>query len=127
MSKLIKIGDLKNPYIIFDSTMGTMELSGRSTPENALEVYSDLLSQIDKYVLKPQKKTFVNIFLEYYNSSSSKCLVQILEKLNSLEKEGTSKIILNWFIDSEDENMLEEIEVFESIVSFKFNYIEIDF
>ena len=127
MSKYIKIGDLKNPYIIFDSTMGTMELSGRSTPENAIAVYSDLLSEIDKYILKPQKKTFVNLFLEYCNSSSSKCLVQILEKFNLLEKEGTSKMVLNWFFDSQDENMLEEIEDFESNVSFKFNYIEIDF
>ena len=56
---------LKIPKVNFDYEKGLLELTGRSTPEDSDKLYRPLLNWLTEYVTKPQKKTTVNINLEY--------------------------------------------------------------
>ena len=115
-------GTPKTPTVKFDSGAGSLELSGRSIPENSIEFYKPLLEWIDKYGSAPKSKTEVNIKLEYFNTSSSKCILDVFKKLESVK--GTDMVI-NWFYEEDDEDMLEAGEDYQAIISIPFKMIEV--
>ena len=79
METIIIEGTPKTPSVNFDSTSGILHLKGRSIPENSIEFYKPLVEWLDAYSGKPQPKTAVNIQLEYFNTSSSKCLLDLFK------------------------------------------------
>lgn len=115
-------GTPKTPTVKFDAGAGSLELSGRSIPENSIEFYKPLLEWIDKYGSAPKSKTEVNIKLEYFNTSSSKCILDVFKKLEAVK--GTDMVI-NWFYEEDDEDMLEAGEDYQAIISIPFKMIEV--
>src|SRR5579872_6481105 len=95
----------KTPSINFDFEKGFLEIKGRSIPENSIEFYKPLVDWLDKYASKPKTSTNVNIQLEYFNTSSSKCILDVFKKLEFIHKNG-SEIIINWYYEEDDEDML---------------------
>ena len=73
MEPIIIEGTPKTPTVKFDSSEGVFEIKGRSIPENSIEFYKPLVDALDKYAGSPKSATNVNIQLEYFNTSSSKC------------------------------------------------------
>lgn len=115
-------GTPKTPTVKFDAGAGTLELSGRSIPENSIEFYKPLLEWIEKYGSGPKAKTEVNIKLEYFNTSSSKCILDVFKKLEAVK--GT-EMVINWFYEEDDEDMLEAGEDYQAIISIPFKMIEV--
>lgn len=109
----------KTPSVSFSAT-GNLELKGRSIPENSLEFYKPLIDWLDKYNGTAPGETNVHIQLEYFNTSSSKCLLDLFKRLESL-----SKVVIHWYYEQDDEDMLEAGEDYEAIVSVPFKMIEI--
>jgi len=115
----------KTPYVNIDPNIGVLEIYGNSIPLNSLDFYSEIFSLIQKYKGKPQKNTLVNIYLNTVNSSSIKCLLQIMKKLENIQIEKKAEIKVNWIYDCEDEDMKELGEYLESNISIKFKYIDV--
>jgi hypothetical protein len=63
--------------------------------------------------------------LEYFNTSSSKCILDVFKKLESIHKSGDKEVIINWYYEEDDEDMLEAGEDYESIIRVPFKMIEI--
>ena len=93
MEKIIREATGKTPYIKLDNKSGIIEIKGRSIPEHSLDFYRDINSWLEEYGKLPQSQTVVNIELEYFNTSSSKCLLDILKKLELISKKGNTVII----------------------------------
>jgi len=125
METIIIEGTPKTPSVHFDSTSGILQLKGRSIPENSIEFYKPLVEWLDEYASKPQPKTAVNIQLEYFNTSSSKCLLDLFKKLESMHK-GGSDIMIKWYYEEDDEDMLEAGEDYQSIINIPFKMIEVE-
>ena len=117
-------GTSKTPTVTLEPQQGTIEIKGRSIPENSIEFYRPLVEWLDEYAKDPQKKTTVNVQLEYFNTSSSKCILDIFKKLESLKK-ARNEVIINWYYEEDDEDMLEAGEDYESIIRVPFKMIEI--
>ncbi len=115
-------GSPKTPTVKFDAGAGSLELSGRSIPENSIEFYKPLLDWIEKYGSAPKGKTEVNIKLEYFNTSSSKCILDVFKKLETVK--GTDMTI-NWYYEEDDEDMLEAGEDYQAIINIPFKMIEV--
>ena len=115
----------KTPSVIFDSSNGVLQLKGRSIPENSIEFYKPLVEWIDEYATAPLPKTSVSIELEYFNTSSSKCLLDLFKKLESMHKNG-NEIAIKWYYEEDDEDMLEAGEDYQSIISIPFTMIEVE-
>ena len=113
-------GTPKTPRIVFSAEKGELEISGKSIPENSVEFYQPIYSWIDEYSQSPMKTTVVKIQLEYFNTSSSKCLLDIFRKLESLQKSGKSEVTINWLYEDEDEDMMEAGEDYQTIVRIPF-------
>jgi hypothetical protein len=115
----------KTPEVKLNADSGTLELRGRSIPENSIEFYSPVFEWIDKYCRKPQANTELHIQLEYFNTSSSKCLLDIFKKLQNLLQLGTSKVKVIWHYEEDDEDMLEAGEDYQAIIRIPFEMSKI--
>ena len=124
MEKMLIEGTPKTPTISFDTGSGILEIKGRSIPENSIEFYKPLVEQLEKYAGKPQGSTTVNIQLEYFNTSSSKCILDVFKKLENIHK-GGAQIVINWYYEQDDEDMLEAGEDYQAIINIPFKMIEV--
>lgn len=118
-------GTPKTPTINFDMQKGLLEIKGRSIPENSIEFYKPLVDWLEKYSSNPKPQTNVNIQLEYFNTSSSKCILDVFKKLEAIHK-GGSEIVINWFYETDDEDMLEAGEDYQAIINVPFKMIEVE-
>lgn len=117
-------GTPKTPTITFDTNKGFLEIKGRSIPENSIEFYKPLVDWLEKYATKPQAATNVNIQLEYFNTSSSKCILDVFKKLEAINKSG-SQVVINWFYEEDDEDMLEAGEDYQAIINVPFKMVQV--
>lgn len=125
MEKFQLEGSPKTPEVLFDNETGVLVLKGRSIPENSVEFYSPLNEWVDGYGKQPKDKTVIDVKLEYFNTSSSKCILDLFKKLEKLNGSGTS-VHVNWYYETEDEDMAEAGEDYEAIVELPFTIIEVE-
>lgn len=120
MSNLFQEGSTKTPYINFDAEQGVLEMKGRSIPEVASEFYQPLLDWINQYMGEPKRETNVSLMFEYFNTSSSKCILDVFKLLEDLHKSGKSVVNITWNYTEEDEAMYEAGMEYQALVSMKF-------
>lgn len=109
-----------SPSILFDKTIGLIEIKGKSLPEDAIVFYQKLHESVKQYVNSPLQKTTVNFKLEYLNSSSAKKILEIITLLEPLPHKGYV-VNLNWYYKEEDDDMLEEGEEFSRMTDLHVN------
>ena len=61
---------------------------------------------MESYFENPLPKTEARIILEYFNTSSSKCLLDVLRKLETLKSSGKSDVVVLWHYETDDEDMI---------------------
>jgi len=125
MEKYSIEGTPKTPSIHFDLNGGILEVKGRSIPENSIELYKPLVDELDKYAASAKPATTVNVQLEYFNTSSSKCILDVFKKLESINKSG-SAVTINWHYEEDDEDMLEAGEDYQAIINVPFKMIMVN-
>ncbi len=118
-------GSAKTPNLDFNASTGVFQISGRSIPENSVEFYKPVLEWLDAYAKEAQPKTIANIKLEYFNTSSSKCILDVLKKFEAIGKAGND-IVVRWHYESDDEDMQETGEDYKSIINVPFELVEIE-
>jgi hypothetical protein len=114
------VDSVKTPSITFAAEDGQLEISGKSIPENSLEFYRPVFEWLDGYSQKPAPSTVLRVALEYFNTSSSKCLLDIFRKLEAINLSGKSTVKVNWVYDSDDEDMMEAGEDYQALVKVPF-------
>ncbi|MEM9340875.1 MAG: DUF1987 domain-containing protein, partial [Bacteroidota bacterium] len=67
-------------------------------------------------------KIVVDFQLEYFNTSSARCIFLMLKELKDLAVSGKN-VNINWHYEEADEDMLETGEDFEELIEMTFNYI----
>jgi hypothetical protein len=110
------------PKVILDKDKGIFEISGRSLPEDVNMFYEPILEWIDKYAESPNPKTDFNFKLEYFNTASSKVILDILLKFEEIQENG-SQVLIKWHYHDDEEDMLEAGEEYADIVEIPFEYI----
>lgn len=118
-------GSNKTPEVKFNGNTGTLEISGKSIPENSFGFYQPLMTWLDSYIAAPQPQTTINISLEYFNTSSSKCLLDLFRKLSALKNSGKSQVKVLWHHEEDDEDMMEAGQDYSSLVDIPFEIIKI--
>jgi hypothetical protein len=120
---IIKIkGTDDTPSVILDAASNFFEIAGRSLPEDVAAFYSPIIDWLDKYIQSPNPKTNFNFKLVYFNTASSKLLLDILMKLEELHKNG-KEVLVKWHYSEDDEDMKEAGEEYADIVDVPFEQI----
>lgn len=115
-------GTEDTPKIILDTNAGVYSISGRSLPEDVATFYKPVLDWLNEYASSPQPEMNFEIKLEYFNTASSKLLLDILMKLEEIA-EGGASINVQWNYDEQDEDMQEAGEEYSELVSIPFKMI----
>lgn len=118
-------GTPKTPTIVFNLEEGKLLIRGRSIPENSIEFYKPLVDKLEEYTNSPQSATEVKIQLEYFNTSSSKCILDVFKKLEKIKSNGSDTVI-KWYYEEDDEDMLEAGEDYQAIINIPFTMIEME-
>lgn len=119
MEPLVLQPTAHTPSISLDPNTGICEFKGRSTPENSVEYYEPIYKWLEGYVQNPQPQTTVNIQFEYFNTSSSKCILDVLKKFVKLHNSG-KPVLINWYYEEEDDDMKEAGEDYSDILTIPF-------
>jgi hypothetical protein len=101
---------------------GTFRIRGRSIHENPSKFFEPIIKWVDLYLRTPRPTTVFDIELEYFNSGSSRYILDILRAL--MKNKANNKLIVNWYYENGDEDLLERGQYYESILNAKFNFIE---
>jgi len=113
------------PTVDFNAETGICTLGGESYLEDTVEFYAPILKWLKQFTSETKKNIVFNFKLRYFNTSSSKCIIDILHILRKYEESGGA-IEVNWFYDSSEEDIedeLEEIEDFTIESNIKINMI----
>ncbi|MEO9806496.1 MAG: DUF1987 domain-containing protein [Reichenbachiella sp.] len=112
------------PSVYFNPKKELLDLRGKSSPENPLSFYGSLLLNMDRYAKSSTGNITVNLAFEYFNTSSSKCIFNLLRKLENFDQQG-KRVIVNWYYEDEDDDMLEAGEDFSSFFGYEFNFVSV--
>jgi uncharacterized Fe-S radical SAM superfamily protein PflX len=97
---------------------GRLSIEGRSLPNNVPAFYHPLIEWVKNIKVET---VVMDINLEYYNSISSKKLLEIMKILDA--KNCLKEFIVKWHYEIEDEESLEKGEIFEEkLKTAKFIY-----
>jgi sulfatase maturation enzyme AslB (radical SAM superfamily) len=119
MEKILLEGSDYKPTIDF-SLDGVLKLEGKAMPENAASLFNPLIEFVDQ--LNTESVKF-DINLYYFNTASSKKLLQLLRHLDANTK--INHIQVNWHFEEGDEDSVETAEIFEeSLLRTNFSYLE---
>lgn len=110
---------VKTPKVVVDSDNGQILIAGISIPEDPHEFYNPLDNELDSYLANPASATSLDFQLEYFNTSSTMIIRNLIRKVaNSSSK---TKLKVNWFYEEYDEDMKEAGD------EFKLLFNELDF
>lgn len=101
---------------------GHIKLSGRSSPENSVQFYSPVMEALRMNHANLTELN-VDVRLEYFNTSSSKCLYDIFKNLKQIEQQKI-ELNINWYYEPMDEDMFEAGEDYSELLDLEFNFIE---
>ncbi|MFA6400763.1 MAG: DUF1987 domain-containing protein [Salinivirgaceae bacterium] len=111
------------PQVILDNQQNQYWFKGTSIPENTKKFYEPIFAWIAEYVNQPNKETIINFKMKYFNTSSTKSLLDIMDSFKELARQG-NPLIINWYFHEEDEDMYEAGVGFSKMVRFPFNYLK---
>lgn len=94
---------------------------GRSSPENSLGFYEPIRTSLSRDMKTDSLD--IRIKMEYFNTSSSKCLYDILKEIKYLSDQGKD-VNVRWYYETDDEDMMEAGEDYSDLLGLPFVFIE---
>ena len=109
----------ETPTVVLDKNNNIFELSGKSLPEDVTTFYDPILEWLE-YAKIPNELTVFQFKMIYFNTASSKLIMDILLKLEEMVEDGAN-IKVEWYYQEDDEDMMEAGEEFSDIVEVDFD------
>jgi hypothetical protein len=104
-----------------------MRIEGQSYPENAFKFYEPVFAWLDNHLRRVEQEVVLEIYfhMPYINTSSSKCIMMLLEKLEEAYKDG-QKIVIRWYYDSDNDMALDCAEEFKEDLTLPFEITPVE-
>ncbi len=106
------------PEIRYHDEQHVLSISGESYPENSFDFYAPVLEWLASALPKlPALR--VEVTVSYMNSSSIKCMLDMLDAIGDAHAAGT-KVEVVWNYETDNPRALDLAEEFRSEVTFPF-------
>lgn len=111
------------PFVELNPEKNKFIFAKRSLPENAYQFYQPIITWITEFFDSTDNECVFEFMFDYYNTSSSK---QILKILNLLEryKQNGKDIKIKWYHLEEDDDMKVSGNRFAMLCDIQFEIIE---
>jgi hypothetical protein len=123
MNKINIEATRSSPSVEFEDNV--LVIKGQSYPENAVSFYAPVFAWLDNYLQELEGKGVFKFYLVYMNTSSAKCIMDIIDKLQEAYNRGKN-ICINWYYDPDNESLLECAEEFKEDVELPFDIIPVE-
>lgn len=121
--EILKIESTEDsPQIVLDRESNILEISGRSLPEDVNTFYEPTMSWIEEYAKDPLDVTVFSFKFTYFNTASSKIILDILTRFEEMIEEG-HEVTVRWHYPEEDEDMMEAGEEYSEMVDVPFEMV----
>ena len=121
-----ELGSYYIPNVDFNVESGVCTLSGKSYLEDTTQFYLPLLEWLDQYCTEVNEPIEFNVRLSYYNTSSSRSILDIFDLLKLYEERG-GRVNVNWFCrDIDMEVIQEEVDDYMEESDLQINIIPFD-
>ena len=110
----------RTPFVHLDYDNKIMKIEGRSMPEDSVGFFQPIIDWFKEYSTKPHEGALVEVCFEYFNTSSSKNLLEIFKCI----KDAGNNNYVDWHYDWEDEDMQEAGEDFIFIIGDTIRLVE---
>jgi hypothetical protein len=107
------------PRVNLPSTGNEGHIEGNCYPENAFSFFEPIMSWLRNYRRDGGRRMTVNIRLDYFNTSSSKCLLDLFRLLQEMNAEGLQMRVC-WHYCQDDPDMRESGEEFSQDLKLPF-------
>ena len=111
------------PKIRLDAANEVFEISGRSLPEDVVKFYTPILEWLNEYAKSPNEHTVFDFKFTYFNTASSKIILDIMLKLGEIHDAGKN-ITIKWHYPSDDEDMEDAGIEYAEIVDIPIKMVE---
>lgn len=114
---------LITPEVNFNAETGVLLLRGVSMPEDMGRFYTPLLNWLRKYTESPAAVTVLRIEFSYFNTATSKVLLELFALLEQASEEG-HEISIAWCFYPDDFDMIEAGENYQMLLRLPFHLVE---
>lgn len=114
-----------NPQVLLDQEDSQFEISGKSLPEDVVDFYKPVMDWLKEYRKKPNAKTEFNLKMIYFNTASSKQIMDILMIFEEMVEEG-HEVVVRWHSKKTDEDMQEAGQEYEEMLDIPFEHLTYD-
>lgn len=108
-----------SPLIRFDPLECVLRLEGESYPEYSFEFFMPVMEWLKNHLAGEEGLRIV-VNISYMNSSSTKCMLDILDLLEEAHEAG-KPVSLTWLYHAENPRALDLAEEFQEEVTFPFD------
>lgn len=112
------------PLIRFDAAGRKVNISGESYPENSFGFYAPVIGWMKEY-LSGSNELHLDIDVSYMNSSSTKCMLDLLDLMEDAHVRGV-RVAIVWRYDRDNPRSLDLAEEFQEEVTLPFSIIAAD-
>lgn len=102
MDQFVLEATSRTPAIRLDSKAGTLAIAGESYPEDVRSFFSVLSENLSNFLNGKPDSLDVDIKLTYFNSSSARMLMELLDQLEDAAGSGIT-VNVNWYCDPDDD------------------------
>ncbi len=120
--QFVKSPKIDTPKISFDALTGKLLIEGKSFPPDVTTYYKDILGWLNEYIKEPAEKTVMTLKLDYFNTASSKIIMDILYKMEELFM-NNKDVTIEWYYPDDDEDMMETGKEYEELIKVPFKQI----
>lgn len=123
MENLVIEETVTSPRIDLNGQTHIHSFKGESYSDNMYLFYDPVIAWLESYLQALDCKATFNFELHYFNSSSSKVLMDIFYMLDDAAQNGKT-IVVNWMYDKDNEALEEYGEEFaEDVEDVEFNLV----
>lgn len=110
------------PQVTFNASTGECSIAGESYLEDTWDFYKPILAWLKQYIEEVKGPINFTFDLTYYNTSSSKCFLDIVKMLKDYKESG-GNVTINWKHPEDDEDIREEAEDYKNFLGIDINII----
>lgn len=115
-----------SPRIIADAEFGVIQLAGNSFTSLHIETYQPFFAWLEKFLSVPGKNIRVEFWMEYFNSSSSKSLLEVLDVFTVYKRSHKGNVNAYWYYQKHDSDMLEDGKEMQEDSGLKIKFLGLD-